>query len=358
MQVYLTCINRTGFLAVGTGLRMKRGLEKLKYRLEKRFAIESIRAVIISLYKRYIMFGILRSLFMANRIVQQLLDEQINAFIDSFCNSSYNLFFDEKSQKLIHPGEYGNYKENACKRLIKFLIPNRWDIGRGFIVNNAEEVSTECDLVIYEPQLSSLIQTPDMQRFFPVEVVAGVGEVKSTLTKTQFKNAIAKLSKVKQIRENMQHAAIVMRENNRVRTVPFCPQFNPSDQIFTFLICQKLKFSLKSIANEMEQLYGNIPYHHRHNLILSIEDRAILTYYDPSTSKQKTYPNMGGIKFVNALTKSKKNNPLAAFYWFATSIALGIDCATVFYPDLATYLENSFGSTTQIEAQLENEGSI
>jgi len=47
---------------------------------------------------------------MANKIFENLLIEQINIFKESFTNISKDIFSDN-SGKLIHPGEFGTYRE-------------------------------------------------------------------------------------------------------------------------------------------------------------------------------------------------------------------------------------------------------
>ncbi|MGT0149261.1 DUF6602 domain-containing protein [Vibrio metschnikovii] len=46
------------------------------------------------------------------------------------------------------------------------------------------------------------IETDDLRRFYPIETVYSIGEVKSKLSKTQLKEALLKLMKVKKIRNN------------------------------------------------------------------------------------------------------------------------------------------------------------
>ena len=48
---------------------------------------------------------------MSSKIFNALLDEKINLFINSFQSTSRNVFFDEESKKLRHPGEFGIYRE-------------------------------------------------------------------------------------------------------------------------------------------------------------------------------------------------------------------------------------------------------
>ncbi|MBK8982893.1 MAG: hypothetical protein IPM38_11365 [Ignavibacteria bacterium] len=51
---------------------------------------------------------------MSNKIFESILDEKISFFKFTFEQTAKNIFI-EDGGKLIHPGEYGTYRENACK---------------------------------------------------------------------------------------------------------------------------------------------------------------------------------------------------------------------------------------------------
>jgi hypothetical protein len=105
--------------------------------------------------------------------------------------------FSNDNGKLIHPGEFGIYREAICKRFLEFIIPKKLSIDNGFLINTNNEVSTQCDIVIYDSKHTPLVQSNELQRFFPIETVCAIGEVKSTLSKAQLKETLLKLSKVK-----------------------------------------------------------------------------------------------------------------------------------------------------------------
>jgi len=114
----------------------------------------------------------------ASRIVKSLIDEKVENFKLAFQKTSFGLFYDEESQGLIHPGEKGTYCESIAKDFLRPFIPQMLDIGTGFIINAYDEVSTQCDIVIYDAKNTPLIENDQKQRFFPVETVVAVGEIK------------------------------------------------------------------------------------------------------------------------------------------------------------------------------------
>ena len=150
------------------------------------------------------MFLYLGNLSMPNFIFDSLIEEKIEIFKNQFANTSKQVFFDPDNKKLIHPGEFGLYREVIVKNFIKFLIPQIVTMDNGFLITPKDNVSTQCDIIIYYKNVTPLIESSELQKFFPIETVIGVGEVKSTLSKKQFKEALNKLADVKMLREDVE----------------------------------------------------------------------------------------------------------------------------------------------------------
>lgn len=117
-------------------------------------------------------------------------------------------------ESLYHPAEYGRYREEAAREFIQFTLPGRLSTGEGFIISSKDEskVSTQCDIVVYD-QSAPLFKDSHI-RFFPIESVVAIGEVKSNLTtKEQVTDALIKLAKNKAMRKNIDsNSAINYRE--------------------------------------------------------------------------------------------------------------------------------------------------
>lgn len=133
-----------------------------------------------------------------NEIFEKLMYSKIERFVHDYANLSRSVFVNTKGN-LIHPGEFGMYREQIVKELLKPFLPEKFDIGTGFIITSKNRISTQCDLIIYDKENSPIIENAE-QRFFPVECVVGVIEIKSNLSKSDFKKAVSKLSKIKKLR--------------------------------------------------------------------------------------------------------------------------------------------------------------
>ena len=174
-------------------------------------------------------------LTMPNRIFEEILLEEIETFKNSFSNVSKKMFHDPETNKLIHSGEFGMYREAIAKKFLRFFVPVRLEIDQGFLLNSINEVSTQCDIVIYDKNVTPLIRSNELQRFYPVETVCSVGEIKSILSFNDFKNALLKLATTKKMSEQINNPSIIYRQ--------FPGNFNPKechfDLITTFIIWTK-----------------------------------------------------------------------------------------------------------------------
>jgi len=52
---------------------------------------------------------------MSSFIFSKILEEKIEFFKYSFKETSKDIFYDEKTKRLIHPGEFGTHREQICK---------------------------------------------------------------------------------------------------------------------------------------------------------------------------------------------------------------------------------------------------
>jgi hypothetical protein len=275
---------------------------------------------------------------MASKIFEALLEEKIEIFKNAFKSVSKNVFWNEELKKLSHPGEYGLYREIICKEFIRYLIPRRLNIDTGFLINTDNKVSTQCDLIVYDLNSTPLIEDSEKQKFYPVESVPAVGEVKSVLSKSKFIETINKLAKIKQMKETITSPTFVRRE---VEVGPFDTIYYNPDGLFTFIICDKLDFDISDICNLITASYNSsVGHHNKHNLILSIED-GLLTYYffDSKTKRHRflPYPIDMREKLKNAFVPSKPANN-EHFKHFAHYMFFGISNSSILHPETANYL--------------------
>ena len=200
---------------------------------------------------------------MASRIFETILSRSIGEFVGCFLDDATKLFKDEK-EKLINPGEYGRYREEACKNILRLLLDKCVGIDEGFVFTSTNQITTQCDVIVYNSVIAPII-AEGVSRMFPAEEVRMIGEIKSSLSKNEFIQALRKLAenkkiivegRVKNIKENI-------NENEA------------SNTIGSFLVCSKLDFDYDRLS--MDEIYENIDRKYWHNGVLSVED-VFLSY--------------------------------------------------------------------------------
>jgi len=262
-----------------------------------------------------------------------ILEERIELFRYAFQRTANDVFYDEETKTLIHPGEYGSFREMACREFLRLVVPMRLDFGSGFLITDKGSISTQCDIVIYDRNSTPLIQNAEHQRFYPIETVCSIGEVKSNLNKQNFRTAINKLARNKILREEISNPVAIKRG------VPghFDPKNYPYDHLFSFLICNKLDFNIDNLVNDIDTMYeADVMPWQKHNLILSIEDGLLL--YSDSNNKSLMYPFFPKEMALRNRMVFPKDNRNCHFLFASSYLFLGTSSASIYYPDMSDYL--------------------
>lgn len=196
---------------------------------------------------------------LSSKIFGKILERNIEQFVGHFSDDSSVIYKDEKN-KLIHPGEYGKYREESCKQLLRLMLNRNWNLSDGFVITADDRITTQCDIIIYNSLVSPLI-ADDISRMFPSEEVRAIIEIKSNLSKEEYKKALKKMAENKKIILDGRKGEAI-RENGT--------QARHHDTIGSFLICNKLNFDCSQLDNE--EIYGDIDRKYWHNGVLSIEN--------------------------------------------------------------------------------------
>jgi hypothetical protein len=190
-------------------------------------------------------------------IFNRILVSRIDVFRQEFLRLSREIFRTTDG-KLFHAAEFGSYREEITRDFIRMFVPARLEVSDGFILTRKNEISTQSDIIIFDPTKSPLIQSQNRLRFFFSDSVCGIGEVKSVLTRKGLEDCLLKLARQKETRGHPQKAGSLYQEEA---------------QAFTFVICERL--DIKGDLNEViAEIYavGSVPSRMRHNILLSIED--------------------------------------------------------------------------------------
>lgn len=196
---------------------------------------------------------------MANKIFDTILERKIENFVSTFVEDSQSIFYHEN--QLFHPGEFGQYRENSTKELLRLL--SSYKISDGFIITSKDRKSSQCDIVIYDNSDLPMLEN-NFTQFFSIESVVAIGEVKSTLNQNKFKKALLELAKNKMLSDDIN--GIIKRKKYG----------NEHDLPISFLVCKNVSFDISTI--DFNKIYEGIDYKYWHNSILFVE-QGIMVYH-------------------------------------------------------------------------------
>lgn len=253
---------------------------------------------------------------MVSNPIELLAKSRVKGFIERFATDSRELFINDEG-KLHHPGEFGTYRERVLRELISDFVPQYMFLGEGFVCNKRNERSTQCDLVICDGNETPKIESDDSRRFYPVETLYGVGEVKSKLSIGELTTAARKLLEIKRLRWNKPSITVPIKnfdvdlsDTNRYSSDDsgaspadladinvWDPKNKEFQNIVTFIVCESIGLGQKSMIDVAKGLYrpsiGDAPL--RHNFILSLED-GLLSYKTETSHEVLTpygFPHKG-----------------------------------------------------------------
>ena len=166
-----------------------------------------------------------------------------------------------------------------------------------------------------------------------MECVLAVGEVKSDVSSAKELNEhLDKLSMVKKLREEIQDPAPYRSHLKHA----FAPQINPYDQMFTFLICNRLKFIPD--ASHISYSASTEP-RNRHNAVISIEDGGFF-YHTELGISNIYYPTIGATVHEHKWVNSNNKSIPPQFLIFLAGYYNSMNLVTLLEPDMAIYLSD------------------
>lgn len=98
-----------------------------------------------------------------------------------------------------HNAELGRMNEMHLVKILRRYLPAKFGIGTGFIQCGGSDPrqSPQCDIIIYDAINNAPLYSSDAWSIFPIEMVYGVIEVKTTLDGGQLKDAFQKCSRIR-----------------------------------------------------------------------------------------------------------------------------------------------------------------
>jgi hypothetical protein len=90
-------------------------------------------------------------------------------------------------------------REKAVREFFAKRLPGRYAVGEGLVVDRDGGQSEQCDLIIYDRETTPALSTEQAMSIWLFESVYAVGQVKSTLTESELKSAVANIAAFKRL---------------------------------------------------------------------------------------------------------------------------------------------------------------
>lgn len=104
-----------------------------------------------------------------------------------------------KSAGIKHPRHLGDFLENELISILRKLLPQRYLIDKGFLINNFSAFSQEQDILIVDTSLGSPICKTDAAGYYPIESVLSSIEVKSNLDLAELRKCFVSCASAKKL---------------------------------------------------------------------------------------------------------------------------------------------------------------
>jgi len=268
-----------------------------------------------------------------NKTYKSLFQSKVTSLLHAFNTDSVGQFRDSSENKIFHAEEYGSFREHACKDFLRCLTPGYLELGSGFLMTSNDSISKQCDIVIYHKDYTPFIESKERQRFYPIETVVAIGEIKSDLSKKDLETALIKLAGNKNLRREISSESL---RTNMGDTSCADPKSNVTDHIFSFLICNKFKFDPCNITEVLHNTYPlSIADCDRHNIILSLKDGLAVYIAPDNIFMNHIYPVFNDKLLPSKFIKNEQGD----LRGFASSFNIGVSLGKTFYPEMIDYLE-------------------
>lgn len=146
----------------------------------------------------------------------------------------------ERTKRLVgRPDEKGLPREEVVLGFLKEFLPKNIGVAKGYVINLNGDCSKECDIILFRNSspLFKISPTNDLY-VIPIEDVYGVIEVKSILTKEQYKNCQDKQGSFYEVYRNRH-----VDEEEHVHLSKNEELYIPSDEPFFSVFCYDIKHS-------------------------------------------------------------------------------------------------------------------
>ncbi|MFW0786399.1 DUF6602 domain-containing protein [Gordonia sp. CPCC 206044] len=174
-----------------------------------------------------------------------------------------------------HQGEKGRENEVSLARVLERLVPSKYGIGSGLLIDSEGSYSKQMDIVVYDHSEEPALLAQTNQVLFPVENVRLCIEVKTTADKEEIEDAVKKMASVRDLKSTGTHpyfAFVGYQASQKAATIAGHLKSGDQDNRLDFacilqlgMFASKERFARGVLEEEDEYLVGVTLMHERSN---------------------------------------------------------------------------------------------
>ena len=134
------------------------------------------------------------------------------------------------SDQMSHSGEKGRNNELVLAEFLKLHLPQRYTVSTGKVVAVGGSESGQIDVIIHDRMNTPALLDARAWSLVPVEAVHAVISVKTTLTKTELRDALGSIQSVR----SLPRKAAAVIAGNVIQRVPEEAVLRPRAYVFAF----------------------------------------------------------------------------------------------------------------------------
>ena len=175
----------------------------------------------------------------------------------------------DESKEFAHPVANGDNSEGGWKDFFKNILPKKYGIDSGFLIDCDGNVSEQIDIIIYDNLYSPYIMSSGSgTKYIPVEAVYAIAEVKPTVDKSYIEYANNKVQSVKNLRRTVRGVTVAGERKEKQNLT----------SILGIILARESSITTKTVKKHLKE-YTNI------NLVCALNNYTI--FCDRSSNKFK-----------------------------------------------------------------------
>lgn len=242
--------------------------------------------------------------------------------------------FDGITKQIEHNGVKGSAREDLLKDYLKKLLPEKYSISSGIIIDNNQHQSKQQDFIIHDAFNCPSFFKTDSNSILPIESVYATVEIKSTLDYSTLEQSVKNVESVRKLGK--------LPNRNVLR--------NLYDNVYPlgFVFAYSSNYSLEQIQKKLFELNKSVDGRHQISIICVLDKGLIFNVQKNNVTNVTLIPDS---KTLLARSDSGLENTLYSFYLFLVEY---LDNVHIQVPSLIEYARknNAFKVSINIPNEL------